>query len=133
MHAFTYSGHPVGCSVALANLDILQREGLLARATELGKQLQAGLRQLESHAHVGNVRSLGLMGGVEFVADKATKTPFPAEFKAGTRVHEAAQRRGMFSRLRGDVYLLAPPLVTTDEQLDRMLNILGEAVEESLG
>ncbi len=132
MHALTYSGHPVGCAVALANLDILERERLLARAQELGAQLRSGLKTLESHPHVGEVRGLGLMAAVELVADKATKAAFPVEFKAGSRVHTATQERGMFTRLRGDVYNLAPCYVTEPRQIDRMVQILGDSIEAAL-
>ncbi|HEV3024300.1 MAG TPA: aspartate aminotransferase family protein [Pirellulales bacterium] len=133
MHAFTYSGHPVGCAVALANLDIIEREGLVARAGVLGRRLLEGLRTLAVHPHVGDVRGLGLMCAVELVADKATKEEFPAAEKVGARVHAATQARGLFSRLRGDVFLLAPPFVTTEEQIDRMVEILGESICEVLG
>ncbi|HET6882547.1 MAG TPA: aspartate aminotransferase family protein [Pirellulales bacterium] len=133
MHAFTYSGHPVGCAVALANLDIIEREGLLARAGALGRRLLAGLRTLGSHPHVGDVRGLGLMCAVELVADKTTKAEFPAVEKVGPRVHAATQERGLFTRLRGDVYNLAPAFVTAETQIDRMVEILGESVEAVLG
>lgn len=133
MHAFTYSGHPTGCAVALANIDILEREGLVARAAELGVRLNRGLQTLASHPHVGDVRGLGLMAAVEFVADKSTKAEFPAADQIGLRVHEATQRRGLFTRLRGDVYNLAPCYVTTEEQIDRMVQILGESIDEVLG
>ena len=133
MHAFTYSGHPVGCAVALANLDIIEREGLVARAGALGQRLLAGLKTLSSHPHVGDVRGLGLMCAVEFVADKATKAEFPAAEKIGARVHAATQERGLFTRLRGDVYNFAPPFVTTEAQVDRMVDILGESIEAVLG
>ncbi len=133
MHAFTYSGHPVGCAVALANLDILEREGLLERARELGDHLLRGLRSLESHPHVGDVRGLGYMSAVELVAVKSTKASFPPEAKVGPRVHAETQRRGMFTRLRGDVYNLAPCYVATEAQLDQMVNILGESIEAVLG
>ena len=133
MHAFTYSGHPVGCAVALANLDIIEREGLVARAGALGQRLLAGLKTLSSHPHVGDVRGLGLMCAVEFVADTATKAEFPAAEKVGARVHAATQERGLFTRLRGDVYNLAPCYVTTEAQVDRMVEILGESIEAVLG
>ncbi len=133
MHAYTYSGHPVGCAVALETLRILQREGLLERACELGRRILTGLRSLESHPHVGQVRGLGLMAAVELVADKATKAEFPPEEAIGERVHQATQRRGMFTRLRGDVYNIAPCYVTEWEQADRMVEILGESIEEVLG
>lgn len=133
MHAFTYSAHPVGCAVALANLEIIEREGLVARAGALGRRLLDGLRRLSSHPHVGDVRGLGLMCAVELVADKATKAEFPAAEKVGSRVHAATQERGLFTRLRGDVYNLAPSFVTTDAQIDRMVEILGESIQAVLG
>lgn len=133
MHAFTYSGHPTGCAVALANLDIIQREGLRERVPELGRRLLSGLKTLESHPHVGDVRGHGLMAGVELVADKATKAEYPAAEKVGPRVHAATQERGMFTRLRGDVYLFAPCYATTEAQIDRMVQVLGESIRAVLG
>jgi adenosylmethionine-8-amino-7-oxononanoate aminotransferase len=133
MHAFTYSGHPTGCAVALANLAILEREGLLERAATLGKHLLRGLETLRSHPHVGDVRGQGLMAAVEFVADKRTKAEFPADQKIGARVHQATQERGMFSRLRGDVYNFGPCFVTTEAQIDRMVEILGDSIVSVLG
>jgi len=133
MHAFTYSGHPVACAVALATLDVIQREGLVQRAGELGQYLLKGLRTLNSHPHVGDVRGQGLMCAVELVADKGTKAEFPASDQVGNRVHTATQQRGLFTRLRGDVYNLAPCYVTTEKQLDQMVSILGESIEAVLG
>jgi len=133
MHAFTYSGHPTGCAVALANLDIIERESLVERAGHLGQRLLTGLKGLSSHPHVGDVRGQGLMCAVELVADKATKAEFPPEQKVGPRVHEATQRRGLFTRLRGDVYNLAPCYVTEEAQIDRMVQILGDSIDEILG
>ncbi|MDZ4782802.1 MAG: aspartate aminotransferase family protein [Planctomycetia bacterium] len=133
MHAFTYSAHPVGCAVALANLAILEREGLLQRAAELGVRLLRQLKTLGTHPNVGDVRGLGLMAAVEFVADRATKAEFPAAEKVGPRVHDATQSRGLFTRLRGDVYNLAPSFVTTEAQIGRMVEILGESIDIVLG
>lgn len=134
MHAYTYSSHPVGCRVALANMDIIEREGLIGEAGRKGKKLLDGLRSaLASHPHVGDVRGLGMMCAVEIVKDKAAKEEFPAGDKVGLRVHEEAQKRGLFSRHRGDVYLLAPPLVTTDAEIDRILQITGESIPAVLG
>jgi adenosylmethionine-8-amino-7-oxononanoate aminotransferase len=133
MHAFTYSGHPTGCAVALANLAIIEREGLVERAEALGRRLLAGLRTLESHPHVGDVRGLGLMAAVELVADKATKAEFPPDRQAGNRVHAATQERGLFTRLRGDVYNLAPCYVVQESQIDRMVSILGDSIDAVLG
>jgi putrescine---pyruvate transaminase len=134
MHAYTYSAHPVGCAVALANLDIVEREDFVGQAKEKGKLLLSSLSQaLAGHPHVGEVRGLGLMCAVEYVKDKATKEEFKPEEKVGLRVHAAAQERGLFSRLRGDVFCLAPPIVTSPAQLERMVSILKESTEAVLG
>ncbi len=74
-----------------------------------------------------------MMAAIEPVADKSTKEEFPPEEKTGIRIHQATQQRGLFSRLRGDVFCLAPPIVTTEAQLDRIVQILQESIEEVLG
>ena len=128
MHAFTYSGHPTACAVALANIDILEREHLVAAAAAKGKRLLDGLRQLETLPHVGNVRGMGLLCGVELVEDKHTRKAFDPARNVGGRLLKECQARGLVSRVRGDIFCLAPPFVTTDEQLDRIVSILGEAI-----
>ncbi len=128
MHAFTYSGHPTACAVGLANLEIIEREHLLEAAAAKGKKLLNGLKQLSTLDHVGDVRGDGLLAGLEFVEDKATKKAFPANLKIGERVYKECLKRGLISRIRGDIYMLAPPFVVTDEQVDRIINILGEAI-----
>ena len=134
MHAYTYSAHPVGCAVALSNLHILEQEGLVAQAAEKGAYLLAGLRAaLADQPHVGDIRGKGLMCAVEFVKDKSTKAEFEPEEQVGAKLNTEAQRRGLFSRLRGDVFNLAPPFVTTREQLDRIVQILSESTEAVFG
>lgn len=133
MHAYTYSAHPVGCAVALANLDIIEREHLVERAAVLGARLLSKLNSLAAHPHVGDVRGLGLMAAVELVADKATRADFPPEHKVGSRVLSATLARGMFTRIRGDVYNFAPPYVTSEQQIDRMVEILGAAIDDVFG
>ena len=134
MHAYTYSAHPVGCAVAMRNIDIIQQEDFPAQSAEKGARLLEGLQDaLAGHPHVGQVRGLGLMAAVELVKDKATKEEFPPEEKIGVQVNQATQKRGLFSRLRGDVYCLAPPIVTTSEQLERIVQIVTESIGEVLG
>jgi len=128
-HAFTYSAHPVSCVVALATIDVYERENLVAAAAAKGKKLLEGIRQLASLDHVGDIRGVGMMVGLELVEDKATKKSFPASLKMGARLFKECCKRGLFSRIRGDIYLLAPPFVTTDEQIDRIVNVVGEAVQ----
>ncbi|MFQ5789583.1 MAG: aspartate aminotransferase family protein [Acidobacteriota bacterium] len=134
MHAYTYSAHPVGCRVASRNLDIIEEERFPEQAAEKGAYLLEKLQAaLSAHRHVGDVRGLGLMAAIELVQDKRTKTEFPPEDKVGIHVHQAAQERGLFSRLRGDVFCLAPPVVTTEAELDRIVEILSQALVAVLG
>ncbi len=135
MHAFTYSAHPVGCAVALAVLDIVEKEDFPAQAAEKGAYLLKALdAALASHPHVGDVRGKGLMCAVEIVQDKETKVEFPAADQIGSKVHAAAQKRGLFSRLRGEsVFCLAPPVITPYAILDRIVDNLAGAVRDVLG
>jgi adenosylmethionine-8-amino-7-oxononanoate aminotransferase len=130
MHAFTYSGHPTSCAVALANIAILEHEGLIERADELGARWQEGLRTLHSLAHVGDVRGIGLIAAVELVADKASKAAYPASDNIGVKVGKAMMARGLVTRVVGDAICLAPPLVTPEETLDEIIAIIGAAVAE---
>jgi len=128
MHAFTYSGHPTSCAVALANIAIIEREGLVAQAASSGAHLLARLQELEEMPSVGNVRGLGMMAGVELVANKETKEPFPTSANVGARVGSEMMARGLFTRILGDSILLAPPLTTSIAQLDQMVQIIGESI-----
>jgi putrescine---pyruvate transaminase len=133
MHAATYSGHPVCCAVGLANLDIMEREGLVERAGVIGRRLLAGLEALREFAVVGDVRGLGLMCGVELVEDKKTKKP---ALGLGGRVVREARSRGLIARIRagsadpavGDTICIAPPLMTPEETIDRIPAILKESL-----
>lgn len=134
MHAATYSGHPTCCAVALRNLDILENEGLVERATAAGARLLSRLQTLRTLPTVGDVRGLGLMCGVELVADQGTKAP---ALGVGARILAEVRKRGVITRIRagqageypiGDTICLAPPLVVTDAQIDRIV----EAVREAL-
>jgi adenosylmethionine-8-amino-7-oxononanoate aminotransferase len=128
MHALTYSGHPTACAVGLANIAILEREHLVEAAAEKGERLKARLTELCSLDHVGDVRGLGLMAGIELVEDKTTKKPFDASRKIGERVLRECETRGLVSRVRGDIVCIAPAFVVSDAQIDRIAGILGEAI-----
>ena len=134
MHAYTYSSHPVGCAVALAMIDIVENEDFVGQAQTKGKHLLVKLKEaLADHPHVGEVRGLGMMCGVELVKDKATKEMFGASDGIGAKVHGETVKRGMFSRVRGDCYCVAPPIVTSEATLDDIASILGDSVEAVLG
>jgi len=133
MHAYTYSGHPTCCAVALRNLDILEQEGLVERAGSMGRRLLKGLETLRDLPAVGDVRGFGLMCGVELVTDKTAKTP---ALGLGARVLQEARARGLLARLRvgaadppvGDTICLAPPLMTPPETIDKIVDILRTAI-----
>ena len=134
MHAYTYSAHPVGCAVALAMIDLVEKEDFPAQAAAKGERLRSGLEAaLADHPHVGDIRGLGLMYGVELVKDRSSKAEFDPADKIGPQVHAAGARRGLFSRVRGDVYCIAPPIVISDAEIDRLVDILSESVREVLG
>ena len=133
MHAYTYSAHPVGCAVALRTLDIVEAERFPERAAAKGNALLGRLRAaLGDHPHVGDVRGKGLMCAVELVEDRASKRPFPPGRGVGAAVQEAALDRGLVSRVKGDTYLLAPPIVITSEQIERSVETLAGAVQAVL-
>ncbi len=134
MHAATYSGHPVCCAVGLANLAIIEREGLVERAARMGAKLQAGLAQLTSLPWVGEVRGLGMLGAVELVDPAAVGAAYYDNAAAlANRVLAESIQRGLIPRLRGNVICLAPPLISTEEQLDHVVNVLGEAIRVAAG
>jgi putrescine aminotransferase len=125
LHAYTYSGHPTCCAVALANLDILERENLVEAAARMGARLMDALRCLQDEFEcIGNVRGLGLMCAVEFVADRETKEPAGI----GPAVQQACIDRGLITRIVGDSLLFAPPLVISAEELDQMVQIARESI-----
>jgi putrescine aminotransferase len=130
MHGFTHSGHPVACAVALANIDTIEREDLLARVREASETLAELGEPLRSHPEVGEVRQCGLMMGVELVADKATRQRWPREASRGRRAAAEARRRGLLTRgLLDDVLCLAPPFTVSDETMERMVEILADSIE----
>jgi adenosylmethionine-8-amino-7-oxononanoate aminotransferase len=128
MHAFTYSGHPTCCAVALRNIDILEHERLVERAAVVGGRLLDGLRGLEAMEGVGNVRGLGLMAAVEVVADKTTKQLFPPSAGVTQKLTEALLDRGLYTRVALDCICLAPPLMTSDDIIDRIVETVRDAV-----
>lgn len=116
-HGFTYNGHPVGAAVALANLDIIERERLLERAKSVGGLMLDGLKPLQSLPHVGEVRGIGLMLGVELSEGDAS------------HVAERARKGGVIVRATGQKIVLSPPLVITDEQAQRVVDVVSEALQ----
>jgi adenosylmethionine-8-amino-7-oxononanoate aminotransferase len=132
VHGFTFSHHPVTAAACLATLDILEEERLVERAQVMGEKAIGLLQPLRRHRHVGDVRGRGLMIGVELVADVATRAPFPRARKAAETVAAAALQAGLVlypstgcaDGTAGDLVMLAPPFVVTEDELAEMAAIL---------
>jgi adenosylmethionine-8-amino-7-oxononanoate transaminase len=131
-HGHSYTGNQLGCAVALANLDLMERTGLVQHVARMAEAVAEWVEPLREHPHVGDIRQRGLMMGIELVADKATKAPFPVTYRAGWRVCRKARHLGMLLRPLGDVVVFMPPLASTHEELEEMTSILRRAVEEAL-
>lgn len=129
MHGFTHSGHPVACAVALATIEAIEREGLLARVREASEVLAELVAPLRDLPEVGEVRQAGLMLGIELVSDKETREPWPVEARRGHQAAAAARERGLLTRaLLDDVLCLVPPFTISDELLRRSVEILGSSI-----
>jgi 4-aminobutyrate--pyruvate transaminase len=129
-HGFTYGGHPVGSAVALETLKIYDEMDIAATVSGLEEQFQSGLRRFADHQLVGNVRGIGLMGAVEFVSDKAGKTPFDPALKVAQRVSDGLRKRGVLLRALGDTLVCAPPLIIKPSEIDIIIDALGESLDE---
>ena len=119
-HGYTYSGHPVACAVALANLDIIEREGLIDRVrSETGPYLAQTLQErIAGHPLVGEVRAFGLLGAIEIVKDKATRERFEPVGSAAVIVRDHMIAGGLMMRATGDTMIMSPPLIWTKETID---------------
>lgn len=128
-HGFTYSGHPASCAAALATLDILENEQLVTRVKDdIGPYFAKKWAALGEHSLVGQARSIGLLGAIELVSDKATKARFP-DCIAGSTCRDMCVETGLVMRAVGDVMVVAPPLVMTHAQVDELCDKAWQALE----
>jgi adenosylmethionine-8-amino-7-oxononanoate aminotransferase len=142
MHAQTYSQHPVAAAAGLATLRYIQEHGLVERAARLGRVLQSRLATLASEGAgcemVGDVRGIGLLAGVELVADRASKRPFARELKVAERLVDAGLRRGIVlwpntghaDGTNGDLVLIAPPLTISEEEIEHLVTLLRDSLSD---
>ena len=130
-HGHSYTGNPLGCAAALANLDIFERENTIQNNAPKIAHLWSELEKLKSAAHVGDVRGLGWMVGVELLKDKETKEPYTPAERKGRAVILAARRRGLAVRPLGDVVVLMPPYCVTNEEISWMVRVLDESIREA--
>jgi beta-alanine--pyruvate transaminase len=121
-HGYTYSGHPVACAAGLATLDVYRREGLLTRAASTGEVWHQAIQALRSSPHVIDIRTIGLMAGIELA-------PRPGEpGKRGYEVFTDCFRSGLLVRVTGDIVALSPPLIAEAAQIEELVDKLGGAL-----
>ncbi|MFN3274804.1 MAG: aspartate aminotransferase family protein [Paracoccus sp. (in: a-proteobacteria)] len=121
-HGYTYSGHPAACAAAIANLGILQSEGLVTRvADDIGPYLQAKWRALAEHPLVGEAVMTGLIGAIQLCADKSARKPFADDMGVGMICREHAFANGLIMRAVGDRMVVSPPLVLTHAEADELI------------
>ena len=132
-HGYTYSGHPVACAVAIANIRLLQRERVVQNVHDvLGPYLAQQFAEIAKHPLVGEVQTCGLMGAVQLVQDKSTGKPFPAELDVGMACRGHCFANGLIMRAVGDRMIVAPPLVITCAQIDEMAALIRRCLDLTL-
>jgi putrescine aminotransferase len=129
-HGFTYSGHPVAAAAALENIRIIEEEGLVERVRDdIGPYFAAAWKSLEDHAVVGEAQSVGLMGGLQLAADKATRRRYAKPDDIGTLVRNHCLDNGLILRATGDRMLASPALTISRSEVDQVIETLGKALD----
>jgi adenosylmethionine-8-amino-7-oxononanoate aminotransferase len=129
----TFEGNPISCAAGLAVLQEILERDLCANARVQGERLRAGLQRLaEKYSVIGDVRGKGLFQAIEFVRDRGTREPFPAETAIGVRIGRQALANGMVCRFDPHWIAFGPPLVSTAEHIDEIVEILGRSIGEVL-
>ena len=132
-HGYTYSGHPVACAVGLANIRLIQREGLVERVRDdVGPYLAEHFKQLAEHPLVGEAQTCGLMGALQIVKDKANLTSFDPALEVGMVCRSHCFANGLIMRAVGDRMIIAPPLVITRSQIDEMVGLIKLCFDKTL-
>jgi L-2,4-diaminobutyrate transaminase len=132
-HGYTYTAHPVAAAAALENLDIIERDGLVAQAAARGARLNEALREaFDDHPLVGEVRGIGLIGAVEFVESRSPARPFDRSLRVGPRIAKRCLERGVITRALPDADTIAfsPPFVVTEDELDEMVATARAAADD---
>jgi putrescine aminotransferase len=132
-HGYTYSGHPVACAVALANLDLMEKEQLPQRVkNDIGPYLAKGFETIAQHPLVGSAETCGFTAGLVLVKNKATRERFAAELSVGMICRRHCFQNGLIMRAVGDRMIIAPPLVMTHDEIDELLRLIKNALDLTL-
>ncbi|WP_458463577.1 adenosylmethionine--8-amino-7-oxononanoate transaminase [Paenibacillus sp.] len=127
-HGHSFTGNPLGCAVALANLKLFEERNLVEGVRSKASFVEHKLSALKDSPHVGDIRQKGLMLGIELVRDKVTREPYDWAERIGVRVTERARELGMLTRPLGNVIVFIPPLASTEAELDAMIDILMKSI-----
>jgi len=127
-HGHSYTGNPLGCAVALANLEIFRTDRTLAKLKPKIRSLSRLLKPLRKLPHVGEIRQQGFMAGIELVRDRGTREAYPLEARIGQQVAQEARKRGLLLRPLGHIMVLMPPLSVDLRTLTRMVDILSRSI-----
>lgn len=130
-HGFTYSSHPIGCAVAIRNIELLE-DGILEHVRATAPYFQKQLKSLESLSLVGEVRGVGLMAGIECVADRKSNNPLKLDLEVGKRIDRHCQELGLLVRPLINMCVMSPPLVITTEQIDQLVEILRLGISRTM-
>ena len=131
-HGHTFTGNALACAAALANLELFDRENTLEALAPKIERMRRGLERIAAKAFVGDVRQCGMLAGIELVADKAARTPFPYGRQIGAQVCARAVGHGVILRPLADVIVLVPPLSIAMESLDRLIDVVDRCIDEVL-
>ena len=129
-HGHSYTGNPLACAAAVANLKVMKEEKVLEKLQAKIHFISEALKEYEKLGHVGDIRQLGMMVGIELVLDKATKEEYPFEDRIGTKVIGEARRNGLIIRPLGNVIVLIPPFSMSQDELNEMLSITYHSIEK---
>jgi adenosylmethionine-8-amino-7-oxononanoate aminotransferase len=140
MHAQTFSHHPVACAAGVATMRYLKKNKLVERCARMGRVLHERLRPLADLPHVGDVRGRGLLAGIEFVEDKPSRAPFARSAKFAERFADAALDAGLTvwpnvghaDGTNGDLVMVAPPFIVTEEEIGEIVSRFTKALEKTL-
>jgi putrescine aminotransferase len=132
-HGYTYSGHPVACAVALANLNLMEKEDLPRRVREdTGPYLAQKFEALKAHALVGDAQTCGFVGGLVLIKNKSTRAMFDSELGVGMRCRAHCFKNGLIMRAVGDRMIISPPLIMTRAQIDEMMVLINRCLDATL-
>jgi 4-aminobutyrate--pyruvate transaminase len=130
-HGFTYAGHPVTTAVAMETLRIYDEMDMIGHVQRVGAHLQQVMGRFADHPLVGEVRGVGLLTGIEMVANKDTRAPFDPAQKVGATVDQHARKHGLITRFIGDRIAFSPPLIVTEAEVDEIAARLGRALDDT--